>query len=36
LMLWKAVQVGLAWVLGFDGELYRLLLHVFCADGPAT
>jgi hypothetical protein len=22
LMLWKAVEVGLAWILGFDGELY--------------
>lgn len=29
LMLWKAVEVGLAWVLGFDGELYPTSLAMF-------
>ncbi|GFG27625.1 hypothetical protein IFM61606_07672 [Aspergillus udagawae] len=40
LMLWKAVEVGLAWVLGFDGELYPTSVAIAfvesSADGPAT
>ncbi|RHZ48638.1 uncharacterized protein CDV56_103783 [Aspergillus thermomutatus] len=40
LMLWKAVEVGLAWILGFDGKLspcfYRDDYVELGADGPAT